>query len=1207
LRFVSNILRLKVGGFAQTAENLSTTTRIQLTRTRRNLTTATAAIFIFAASALAQPPAPAGPVYANPPAQYGPYNGVFLPDGLGLTITIPDAKDTILDADTPWAMLCWINTPEPVTAPEIVTSLGSLSAEYARTLRIESNKLALALGDANEISGPADLTPNAWHLLTATFDGQKFSLYADGKPIAAGPLALGSTNGTLLLAPIFTGKQHFGGRIANFTLLRHSLTTDEVASIYKSPPDFATVEFEEGSKPWVIQTRGQAGYRAPQEPATMPQQRGSFSPPVAIARPTVGKSLTQLDPNDWAFTDGWTLIEAPKIPIEFNDSQISLPTFPAANWLRATVPGTVLTTLVDDGVYPDPCYGLNNLAIPESLNKQDYWYRNTFDLPTSLANQQLTLDFEGINYHASIWLNGAHLGDITGAFQRGQFDATQLLKPGRNVLAVRISPPPHPGIPQEQSILGGPGENGGAMVLDGPTFVATEGWDWIPAIRDRDSGIWQPVILRATHRLKLGDAQVVTTFPNHDTSTAKLDISVPITNLSTQPTQATINASIKSIAIHKTITLPPGETIVKLTASEFPQLLMPHPRLWWPNGYGKPELYHLQLSVADGPAASDNKDIRFGVREITYELSLFDPTGHLRRVEYSPADGDVSTQPILNVSHDGMREAAAPEPAILNLPEAMRDRARTFVSTLTPAAATSPTIQPSADLGPAPYLVIKVNGVRIAARGGNWGMDDARKRVSRERLEPYFRLNRDANLNIIRNWVGQSTEETFYELADEYGMMVWNDFWESTENYNIEAQDPALFLANAADTIRRFRNHPSIVVWCGRNEGVPQPIINDGLDSLVRTLDGTRYYSPSSNALNLQGSGPYRYQQPSLYSTTLNRGFSVETGTPSMSTLESFKSTTPKEDQWPIDDVWAYHDWHHAGNGDTAPFMAEIQTEFGAPTSLEDFERKAQMLNYVSHRAVFEGMDANLWSPNSGRLLWMTQPAWPSTMWQILSSDYDTQASYYGVKKACEPIHIQLNLATNQVQLVNTTTESHTALTVSARVYSLSNELVSQSTEQKDLPADATTNSLRLDLGPEYAHGTVIVALELKDPQGTTLSQNLYWLAARPESYRELTRLPATPIQLTATSTRTGNEAHIEVHLTNSGSAVSLENKLTLLASDGSRILPAYYSDNYISLLPNESRTITINYPTAASQGPATLSLRGWNSIPQTAPVATKR
>ena len=93
----------------------------------------------------------------------------------------------------------------------------------------------------------------------------------------------------------------------------------------------------------------------------------------------------------------------------------------------------------------------------------------------------------------------------------------------------------------------------------------------------------------------------------------------------------------------------------------------------------------------------------------------------------------------------------------------------------------------------APYLVIKVNGVRIAARGGNWGMDDSRKRVSREHLEPYFRLHRDAHLNIIRNWVGQDTEATFYDLADEYGLMVWNDFWDSTQNYNVEPKTRSSF------------------------------------------------------------------------------------------------------------------------------------------------------------------------------------------------------------------------------------------------------------------------------------------------------------------------------------------------------------------------------------------------------------------------------
>ncbi len=131
----------------------------------------------------------------------------------------------------------------------------------------------------------------------------------------------------------------------------------------------------------------------------------------------------------------------------------------------------------------------------------------------------------------------------------------------------------------------------------------------------------------------------------------------------------------------------------------------------------------------------------------------------------------------------------------------------------------------------APYLAIRVNGVPIAVRGGSWGTDDFLKRVSRERLEPYFRLHQAANLNIIRNWVGQNTEEVFYDLADEYGLLVLNDFWASTQDFQLEPQDPQLFLANAREVLLRFRNHPSIAVWFGRNEGVPQPVINEGLET----------------------------------------------------------------------------------------------------------------------------------------------------------------------------------------------------------------------------------------------------------------------------------------------------------------------------------------------------------------------------------------
>jgi hypothetical protein len=280
--------------------------------------------------------------------------------------------------------------------------------------------------------------------------------------------------------------------------------------------------------------------------------------------------------------------------------------------------------------------------------------------------------------------------------------------------------------------------------------------------------------------------------------------------------------------------------------------------------------------------------------------------------------------------------------------------------------------------------------------------------------------------------------------------------------------------------------------------------------------------------------------------------------------------------------------------------MAEIQAEFGAPTSLEDFERKAQMLNYVSHRAMFEGMNANLWTPNSGRLLWMTQPAWPSTMWQILSSDYDTQASFYGVKKACEPLHVQLNLANYRVDIVNTTAAAQAGLTVSAKVYTLTNALVSEQTDHKDVLADSTTPSLRLDLGQYLAQGMVLVSLELRDTHGMVVSQNLYWLGARPSSYRELNKLAPTQLKSSASTSTAGDTVKVTVQLTNPAAVASLENKLTLIdARDKARILPAYYSDNYISLLPGESRTIEVEYPAGATRRPAELTLRGWNAVPQ--------
>jgi hypothetical protein len=1153
-------------------------------------------------------------VPTNDPPVYGPYNAVILQGGDGVHKKLVE-KDTVLRADSPWTMYAWVNTDAPIAAPTLVAGYGDVAGEYARYLGLEPGKMMLWAGPENSLSAVATVTPGKWQFVAATFDGQSvFRLYSDGTQVGQGVLALGRAAPVLQIAPAvpaanpmmpsFTG-QHFGGKVARFTIVREPLTAEQIKKLAGSAPQFAMLMYEEGAKPWPVQTRGQAGYRAPQDPATYPKNRAPYSAAVAKPLPK-GPELVAEGDNRWELAGGWRMVGATATKASAAD--MAKGGFNAKDWLVATVPGTALTTMIDRGVYPDSDYGLNNLVIPESLNKQDYWYRNEFRAP-KVSERRLTLTFEGINYAAEVWLNGQSLGNIKGAFIRGIFDVTDVLKAGQNnVLLVRVSPPPHPGIPHEQSVLGGPGENGGAMVPDGPTFMATEGWDWIPAIRDRDTGIWQPVVLSASGMVKIGDVQVITKLPLPDTSKADVEINVPLENASDKPVKGTVRVAIESVTVTKDVTVAPGKSEVKLTPTEFGQLTLRHPRLWWPNGYGKPELYTAKVEFSEGGAAGDAKQVRFGVREVTYELGLLDSTGQLRRVEVSPTAARARGEQVVNLTHEGIRQIPQPDSFPEFLRKEWKDYWLAWAASLTPAGETSPAVTPVNDSAMEHYLVLKVNGVRIAARGGSWGMDDSRKRVSREKLEPYFRLHREANVNIIRNWMGQNTEETFYELADGYGMMVWNDFWTTTQDYNTEPLDIPLFLDNTRDTVLRFRNHPSIVMWCGRNEGVPSPILNKGIIELLDKYDGTRYYSPNSNQVNLQNSGPYKFQDPRLYFTLWNHGFSVETGTVSLSTMESLEAWLPKEDRWPIGDAWAYHDWHQSGNGEIEPFMKEIETEFGAGTSLGDFERKAQMLQYVTHRAIFEGMDQHLWAPNSGRMLWMTQPAWPSNMWQILSSDYDTQASFYGVKKACEPIHVQMDLSDYSVAVVNTTTTAQPGMTVTATAYSLDNKQLLQHTEKKDVAANDVTAGFKLDLVPVMGTSVVLVKLELRNSAGQMVSDNLYWLGATSATYRQLTRLPAAALSTSATWMRSGDTGHVHVKLENKGTAVALSNKLTLVnAADGTRILPAYYSDNYVSLLPGETREVEIEYPASAAKGEPQVKLRGWSLAPTTVPITASK
>ncbi|KAG2695537.1 hypothetical protein I3843_07G017500 [Carya illinoinensis] len=813
---------------------------------------------------------------------------------------------------------------------------------------------------------------------------------------------------------------------------------------------------------------------------------------------------------------GW--LAARSTDVQLSGTQLTTthpPSGPTSPWMDAVVPGTILATLVKNKVVPDPFYGLQNETIIDIADSgresYTFWFFTTFQSKLS-GNQHLDLNFRGINYSAEVYLNGHERVLPKGMFRRHSLDVTDILHPdGQNKLAVLVHPPDHPGRIPPKGGQGGDHEIGKDVATQ---YV--EGWDWIAPIRDRNTGIWdEPVKVVDPHLVssffdnyKRVYLHATTELENNSGWVAQCSLNIQVT------IELEGNIFLVEHLVTQHVSIPAGSRV----QYTFPQLFFYKPNLWWPNGMGKQSLYNVQITVdVKGYGESDAWSHLFGFRKI--ESHVDSATG-----------------------------------------------GRLF----------------------------KVNGQPIFIRGGNWILSDGLLRLSKKRYKTDIKFHADMNLNMIRCWGGGLAERPeFYHYCDIYGLLVWQEFWitgdvdgrgEPISNPN-GPLDHDLFLLCARDTVKLLRNHPSLALWVGGNEQVPPDDINAALKKDLRLhpdfenpnemskpsedllpafkdpsqyLDGTRVYIQGSmwdGFANGKGDftdGPYEIQNPENFfkNDFYKYGFNPEVGSVGMPVAATIRATMPPEG-WKIplfrkvsggyteevpNPIWEYHKYiPYSKPEKSVPDQIQL---YGTPEDLDDFCLKAQLANYIQYRALLEGWTSHMWSKFTGVLIWKTQNPWTGLRGQFYDHLLDQTAGFYGCRCAAEPVHVQLNLATYFIEVVNTTSEELSNIAIEVSVWDLDGTCPYYKVFEKlSAPPKKTLPIVEMKY-PKSKHPKPVYFLLLKlyhmSDYGI-LSRNFYWLHLSGGDYKLLEpyKSKKIPLKITSKVFIEGSTYEIEMHVQN--------------------------------------------------------------------------
>ena len=833
---------------------------------------------------------------------------------------------------------------------------------------------------------------------------------------------------------------------------------------------------------------------------------------------------------------------------------ISSATFRHEGWYRATVPATVLAAQVASGEFKDPYFGMDLRRIPgmtypiglnsfsnlpmdkDSPYACSWWYRTEFQLPRSYTGKNLWVHFQGINYRANIWLNGRKLADskdVQGAYRIYEFNVTSFVRPGtRNVLALEIF------APTEKEL--------------GINLV-----DWSPTPPDKNMGIWGDVCISASGPVAVRHPQVITHFPGSSLNQAELTVMAQIHNASPKAVSGVVEAVVDLDPVRQEVTLQPGETkSIRFEPDKYPALTVKDPKLWWPAEMGMPNLHNLAVSFSEGGRISDQVHARFGIREITSELT---------------------------------------------------------------------------DRG---YRLFRVNGRKILIRGAGWAQD-MMMRHPKGKLGAQIQYVLEMRLNTIRLEAMLEVDE-FFNLCDEKGILVmagWCccDIWERWDEWVPGTLDVAT--EQLRTQILRMRSHPCMLVWLNGSDGPPPTNVES---AYVQTLKETAWPNPIINSASdatstvtgpsgVKMTGPYDYEPPCYWLVDHDKkwggayGFNTETGPgPAIPPLQILKKMLPGDHLWPIDEFWNYHS---AGERFQTMdrYHEAMEKTYGKPAGLEDYLRKSQAMAYDGERAMFEAYAQNKYT-STGVIQWMLNNPWPSTYWHLYDYFLYPAGGYFGTKKACEPLHVQYSYDDRSVVVVSSLREAASGLTVSARVFDFGLKELFSRESKADVEADSAKQVLTLPPFPaEPGAATYFVRLSLRDKSGKEISSNFYWLPARLstlawdktpdtaftpiatfEDLTALNSLPQVKLRAVAKFEKAEGSDRVRVTIENPGRSLAFQVHVGVRkAHSEDEILPVLWDDNYISLLPGESKVMTARYLEGGAVGSgASVLVDGWNVEP---------